>query len=443
MPTFRMPSAVRVMTEFRKALNRLRRGPSPSFSIRDQLRFLEDPPRRRTHARRDVRVVDSLPMGRTESNANGTHYVISNSYPHHHFHGTVLLDRLSSKDLEVLLDLARCKHADLDRERIVFLDTETTGVSGGAGMCPFLIGVGFFRGNAFEVVQYFIRDFDEEPSMLLALEEFLKEFDLIVTYNGQSFDLPLVESRCVLSRLDSPFEHLSHFDLLFMARRLWRAGHGSCRLTALEEKLLRFMRGPDIAGSMIPQAYFDYLQSSDASILRSVFSHNVYDIQSLAALAIHAADRVVTEPAPLDDALDLYSLGRIFDTPRDRSKGIRCYEMALESPMPSGVRIRTLERLSVLYRRIGEHARSLTLCEQLMAQPEFSIIGYGGASMFFEHRARDLESALKVVDEALVRMEGLPRMESRRARVQARRERLEKKLAQKSRALIPSLRGCV
>ena len=427
------------MTEFRKALNRLRvTNPSPRFSIRDQFRFLEDLPGRKARTRREVRIVESLPAGRTESTPLGTHYVLSNSYPHHHFHGTVRLDRLSTEDLEVLLELAGCKHADLDRERIVFLDTETTGVRGGTGICPFLIGVGFFRGDAFHVVQYFIRDFDEEPSMLLALEELMREFDLIVTYNGRSFDLPLVENRCVLSRLDSPFEHLTHFDLLFTARRLWRAGYGSCRLTALEEKLVRFVRGPDIPGSMIPRAYFEYLRSSDASPLGSVFSHNVYDILSLTALAIQASDRVVTEPAPLDDALDLYSLGRIFDTPRDRTKGIRCYEMALESPMPLAIRIRTLERLSVLYRRTGEHTRSLALCEELMAQAEFSLIGYEGAAILFERRARDLEATLKVLDEALARMGGLPRMERRRARVQARRGRVERRLAPKSSVFIPT-----
>ncbi len=427
------------MTRFRKALNRLRVEHAPDrLSPSAQLKFLEDPHRLKPPHRPDtsleVRTRGQLPDGRIESTINGTHYVIRQSYRPPHFHGSVRLDRMSVGDLSVLLQLARCSYNDLDRDRIVFLDTETTGVQGGAGTCPFLIGLGFFRGDRFEVVQYFIRDFDEEPSMLLALGKFLERFDLIVTYNGKAYDLPLVENRCVLSRLDRPFEHLSHFDLLFTARRLWRAGYGSCRLTALEEKILGFGRGPDIPGSMIPEAYFDYVRSSDPGILTSVFSHNVYDIISLAALAIHAADEVVREPAPQDDALDLYSLGRIFDRARDRSKSMRCYELALESPLPVPVRVRILERMAVLYRRTGEHLRSLKRCEELIALSEFSFIGYEGAALYYEYRGRDLEAASRLLDEALVRSRDLSWMSSRRSRLQVRKERIERKRQRVSRA---------
>ena len=420
------------MTPFRKALNRLRVEPSsPRFSISDQLRFLADPPRPDPlDIRMDSPPTGSLPDGRTETTVNGTHYVITEAYPATHFHGKVRLDRLSLDDLSVLLQLARCSHKALNRERIVFLDTETTGVQGGTGTCPFLIGLGFFRGGQFQVVQYFIRDFDEEPSMLLALGKFLEPFDLIVTYNGKTFDLPLVENRCVLSRLEGPFQHLAHFDLLFTARRLWRASQGSCRLTALEEKIVGFGRGPDIPGSMIPRAYFDYIRSSDASVLTSVFSHNVYDICSLAALMVRAADQVVREPVLFDDALDLYSLGRIFDTPRDLSKSMRCYEMALESPLPAEVRGRILERLSVLYRRTGEHTRSLERCEELIARSEFSFVGYEGASLYHEYRDGDLKAASKLLEEALERTEGMSSMKCRRDRIQFRRDRIERKLQQ-------------
>lgn len=426
------------MTRFRKALNRLRvENPSTRFSISDQLKFLGDTPRPKpqrdsAHSGNKVAVA-SLPDGRIESTANGKHYVITNSYPATHHHGKVCLDRMSLDDLSVLLELARCPHKELDRARIVFLDTETTGVQGGTGTCPFLIGLGFFRGDRFQVVQYFIRDFDEEPSMLSALGKFLEQFELIVTYNGKAFDLPLVENRCVLSRLDLPFRHLSHFDLLFTARRLWRASQGSCRLTALEEKLVGFGRGPDIPGSMIPRAYFDYLRSSDASIITSIFSHNVYDIFSLAALMVQASDQVVCDPVLVDEALDLYSLGRVFDRASDCSKSMRCYEMALESPLPAAVRVRILERLTVLYRRIGEHRRSLDSCEELIARSEFSFIGYEGAALYYEYRGRDLEAASNVLDQALNRTEGLSWMDRRRASLQARKERIERKFQKASR----------
>jgi hypothetical protein len=312
----------------------------------------------------------------------------------------------------------------VDIERIAFLDTETTGVHGGAGMCPFLIGVGYFRGGDFEVVQYFIRDFHEEASMLLALEGLLSAFELLVTYNGQSFDVPLVENRCVLSRCTSPFGRMAHLDLLFMARRLWRAGHGSCRLTALEQEILGFFRGPDIPGAEIPRAYFDYLASSDAISLRSVFSHHVDDILSLAALTIHAAARVVREPLRFDDPLDLYSLGRLFDHARDYEKCVRFYELALEGGLGYEVRVRVMERLSVLYRRGGDLSRSMQMCGQLMVLDQCNLVGYEGAAMLHEHQERDLKAACAVIGEGLDKLEQADR---RGARLRARLERLRKK----------------
>ena len=100
--------------------------------------------------------------------------------------------------------------------------------------------------------------------MLYALGELMARFDMVVTYNGAAFDIPLLEARFTLARLDTPFTGITHLDLLFSARRLWRNGHGSCRLIALEREMISFMRGPDVPGSMIPRVYFDYLQHKPA-----------------------------------------------------------------------------------------------------------------------------------------------------------------------------------
>jgi hypothetical protein len=289
------------------------------------------------------------------------------------------------------------------RDRIVFLDTETTGVQGGAGMCPFLIGIGCFDADGFHMVQYFIRDFDEEPSMLLALAEHLQQFELIVTYNGAAFDVPLLESRFTLARLDSPFSTMSHFDLLFTARKLWRNGHGSCRLAALEREMISFLRGPDIPGAMIPRAYFDFLRQPQSPALRSVFTHNVYDVISLAALMVHACDRVILEPAALDEPLDLYSLARVLENSSDWPRSIRLYEMALRAGLPEPIRKKTLENLAVAYRRAADHDRSLEICLELMRLPDFSMAGYEGAAIYYERVARDFEAALQVLEEGLSR----------------------------------------
>ena len=267
------------------------------FSLAEQLPFLRSRPEA-------VRTV--LPPGEVCSNAFGSHYRIHVVYSDDYFHGKIRLGRLSSSDLEALTKLMREKAAVPHRDSIVFVDTETTGIQGGTGICPFLIGIGYFAGDEFHMVQYFIRDFDEEPSMLLALDEQFRRFELAVTYNGLAFDIPLLETRFTLMRLQNPLQSMSHFDLLFTARKLWRNGHGSCRLVALEREMLSFWRGPDIPGAMIPRAYFNYLEHRPAPALESVFTHNVHDVISLAALTIRACDRVTLEPAALDDPLDLF-----------------------------------------------------------------------------------------------------------------------------------------
>lgn len=307
-----------------------------------------------------------LPAGEVQSTALGSHYCIRAVYPSDHFHGKVALNRLSSTDLQSLITLMRDKTVVPHRNRILFLDTETTGVQGGTGICPFLVGLGYFVDEDFYMVQFFIRDFDEEPSMLLALGELLKGFDLVVTYNGAAFDIPLLETRFTLARLDNPFAGMSHFDLLFTARRLWRNGHGSCRLVALERELLSFMRGPDIPGAMIPRAYFDYLQRRTNAGFRSIFTHNAEDVVSLAALTVHACDRVVFEPAPLDEPLDLYSLGRLFEKSADWKRGVRLYEMALAGGIEEPARQKILERLAILYRRTGEYEAALVMLERAL-----------------------------------------------------------------------------
>jgi hypothetical protein len=260
--------------------------------------------------------------------------------------------------------------------------------------------------------------------MLYALSQLMERFDMVVTYNGAAFDLPLLEARFTLARLDSPFKNVTHLDLLFSARRLWRNGHGSCRLIALEREMISFMRGPDVPGSLIPRAYFDYLQHKPSPTLRGVFSHNVYDVVSLAALTVHACDRVVLEPAVLDDPLDLYSLARILQNSQSWLRSVQLYEMALAGGLPEPTRQKALEYLSIVHRRAGNHERSMEICDKLMVLADFSMTGYEGAAIYYERVARDFESALRVVEE------GVRRADTDRCKtlLQARWDRLQQKV---------------
>jgi hypothetical protein len=282
-------------------------------------------------------------------------------------------------------------------------------------------------------VQYFIRDFDEEPSMLHALGKLIERFRLVVTYNGSTFDIPLLESRFILARFENAFSGMPHLDLLTGARRLWRNGHGSCRLVALEREIVSFLRGPDIPGSLIPRVYFDFVNHGSASAyseMKSVFTHNVYDIVSLAALTVCACDRVTGDPAPLDNPSDLYSLARVLENSAEWKKCRSLYEMARAGGLPEPFRSRAAECLTVIYRRAGEHERALDVCMELIRSPLFSIAGYEGAAIHHERIDGNPVRALEIVDEALSRLGDAPDQKRRKGLLLARRERLRQKVIQ-------------
>jgi hypothetical protein len=261
---------------------------------------------------------------------------------------------------------------------------------------------------------------------------------MVVTYNGASFDLPLLETRFTLARLDNPFERMAHFDLLFTARRLWRNGHGSCRLTALEREIVSFMRGPDVPGSMIPRVYFDFLNGRPNAALPGIFVHNVHDVISLAALTVCACDRVTVEPAALDEALDLYSLARILESTRDWRRSIQLYEMAISGGLPEPIHVKALENLAVIARRSGDHERGREICMNLMRRAEFSMTGYEGAAIYCEKVERNVEAARAVVEQALARLGDAPERKRWRKLLQGRWERLQQKVIEFTPSSAPS-----
>jgi uncharacterized protein YprB with RNaseH-like and TPR domain len=377
-------------------------------------------------------VESTLPEGQEEINPYGRHYIVRKVFDGEHCHGRVRLGRFSCDDLRRLTTVMHEKDAVPDRDSIVFLDTETTGMQG-AGMVPFLVGLGYFKGDDFHVVQYFIRDFDEEPSMLYALGKMLERFRLVVTYNGATFDIPLLESRFILARLENPLLGMPHLDLLTGARRLWRNGHGSCRLVALEREIVSFLRGPDIPGSMIPRVYFDFVNHGSNLAyrqLQSVFTHNVYDIVSLAALTVCACDRVTIEPASFDNPLDLYSLARILENTPDWKSSRALYEMARAGGLPEPARFRAAESLSVIYRRSGEHEHALAVCLELIQSTSFSMAAFEGAAIHYERIEGNPARALEIVDEALARLDNDMEHKRRKTLLLARRERLRQKVIQ-------------
>jgi uncharacterized protein YprB with RNaseH-like and TPR domain len=179
--------------------------------------------------------------------------------------------------------------------RQVYVDTETTGLSGGSGTLAFLIGLAVVEHDALLVTQYLLTRFVGEAQMLKAFGEALTPDDRLVSYNGKSFDLPLLSSRYSLQRIAQSFEQLPHLDLLHPVRRLFGKRWPDCRLTTLEAHLLGFRRLDDLPGSEAPAAWAEYLRKGRAERLIQVVAHNRQDIVSL-ALAHAVLCQVVAQP---------------------------------------------------------------------------------------------------------------------------------------------------
>ena len=203
-------------------------------------------------------------------------------------------------------------------EEILFLDTETTGLSGGAGTVAFQIGVGYFSSSGFVVEQFLMHDYPEEAEMLRRLNGMMQRFSVLCTFNGRNFDVPLLRSRFLMNRIADAAIPQLHADVLYPARRIWKLRLKSCRLSHLEEQLLHVQRDDDLPGALVPQTYFQYLKDGRFEPLNRILEHNKQDIVSLAQLFFflcHQADH----PEEIHEAEDLFSLARAMEKQGDRS----------------------------------------------------------------------------------------------------------------------------
>jgi hypothetical protein len=320
-------------------------------------------------------------------------------FPVEHRHGDQSLRAARDAAPQALALLSRDGVAAEGR-RLLYLDTETTGLAGGTGTYAFLVGVGFFDGDDFEVRQFFMRDLDEEPALLSALEAMFREFDGFVTYNGAGFDLPLLETRFVLGRRRFPGE-VFHVDLLGPARRLLSASLADCRLGTVEQSVLRFIRDEDLPGALIPTVYFEYLRRKRPDELPRIFEHNRHDILSLAALTGWVADAVVRAPVSDLDPELLAGLGRLLEA-AEPDRSLACYRMALDEGLAAPFRERVLLRLAQGEKRRARWEEARALWEAAIAAPrEFDPRPWEEIAKVHEHRRRDLAAARSVVEEAL------------------------------------------
>src|SRR5687768_2063433 len=218
--------------------------------------------------------------GRPVTTSFGHCMAIDRRYECDRWHGNVQIGACDLEDGDALrlLDPSLSFFPAERREpRTIFIDLETTGLSGGAGMVAFLVGCGYFDFGAFQVRQFLLTSHSGERALLAAVAEFFDDADLIVTYNGKTFDVPVMETRWSFHRMEMPLDGVPHFDMLHPARRLWKKrmdDEGGCRLSTLERRLFDVRRIGDMPGMDIPSTFFRFVRSGDPRPLEAVLEHN-------------------------------------------------------------------------------------------------------------------------------------------------------------------------
>jgi len=369
--------------------------------------------------------IEELMSGQVVSTPHGEHFETEKVWERHRRHGSVDISDLAELPEDLLDPLSEGAITRAHPTRWAFLDTETTGLAGGAGTYAFLIGVGSIDASGFRLRQFFMRDYGEEASLLFRLAEYLAAFDVLITYNGKAYDQPLLETRYRLVRARTPFDRMQHLDLLFGARRLWKLRLESCRLVDLENRVLGVERHGDLPGSLVPYCYFDYLRSRRAMPLVPIFDHNATDILSLACLTAIVPFAFRTEGGrPMGHGLrhgaDLIGLGRWMLQAERREEALNLFQRAVEMGLPDDLLFRTMWDIAAVEKRLGRVDAALeTVTELAGSRNPYRVRALGELAKHYEHRERNYAMALKMTRAALD-FEDSPEIRRREQRLKAR-----------------------
>ncbi|HDR06247.1 MAG TPA: hypothetical protein ENN88_01295, partial [Candidatus Coatesbacteria bacterium] len=376
--------------------------------------------------------IEELVDGVWEKTPFGRVFVVERRLPSTERHGGAPLDAVLAHPPEHLALVEEEPPAGFDFSGAVFLDTETTGLAGGTGTIPFLVGLGRFEGDEYVLRQLFLDDPAAERGLLAILAETLAGASGLVTYNGKVFDWPLVRSRFLLNRFRPDFLAVEppHVDLLSWTRRLWKLRLGSCSLAVVERGVMGLERTDDIPGAEIPELYFAYLRGERVGErMARVFFHNEYDVKSLAVLAARALHLAENPLERYEDPSELYACCRL---PRMAERRVELLSAAIAGGLEPEVERQARWELSLHHKRRGKLDEARRLWEALRRGP-YDLRPYEEEAKFLEHRARDCAAAKRLVEEALERCGRAVADTYSRARQRGalvyRLRRLERKLA--------------
>ena len=300
----------------------------------------------------------------------------------------------------------------LDLSTALFLDLETTGLSGGTGTVPFLVGLAYYRDERFKVTQFFLNEMAEEDRLVRELAQFIREmgFKSLVTYNGKAFDVPLVETRFALHRTPCPLRGMPHLDFLFSARSLWKHKYDSCRLFHLAQQIVQAERSEDIPGAEIPIRYFQYIRSGDFSLIDPILYHNQEDLLSLLGVVVAGAVLVERNREAAakgeGDPMDLYGVARLFERAGDSATSAALLQQALAGGrgLSAEVSLVARKKLSHHFKKTKDWDKALPFWQEMAAGEEVDC--FRELAIYFEHTAKDLGEAIRVATEGLALSKG-------------------------------------
>lgn len=383
--------------------------------------------------------------GTVVERAEGAVIVVDREYRANALHGHRrigdVIDTLNEEQ-DALATMARAWSTAALPSPLLFLDLETTGLFTGAGTQAFLVGCAAIDGDSIRVRQFLMPGFEHERAVLAELTAWAAAHGALVTYNGKTFDVPLIETRFLFHRLPFPLATTPHLDMLHAARRLWRgrpitAGpdpdESSCSLSVLEKHLAGLHRVGDVPGFEIPSRYFQFVRDGDARPLEAVLEHNRLDLISLAAVMARALTLVSRGPLESANPHECLGLARLYERAAalEHAEGalLRSIELARRIGTEPEVHGDALRRLAWIRRRSGRVHEAAETWRELASLPRCAAAlrreAKEALAIYHEHRSRDLGTARSLVLDVL---KDDP-MGRRKAETEHRLQRLERKIA--------------
>lgn len=362
----------------------------------------------------------------------GTYVKITRNFDTTYRHGRMTLDNLPGEvDLRGDRFYRELPPTPIEASRLLFFDTETTGL-GGTGTVPFLLGFGSITPGGFQVRQYFLPDYPDEAAMLEDARLEITAETVLVSYNGKSFDIPILTDRLILHRVERNLTFAGHLDLLHATRRLFRRRLQSCTLGNIERNVLEFIRVDDLPGELVPAVYFNWLATSETAQLDKVIEHNRHDIVSLYFLLYHINTTLARPGETLADADDLYSVARIYERRREHDR-VRQLLDDCRHLADGNRRAPLLWLQSLACKRTGHLDRATAIWEELSGgnTPE-AFAALIELAKYHEHRSRRYRLALEMAERARrIGSEGLARREDLAKRIGRLQSKIECRAASK------------